>query len=258
MIHKQIQDKLKTHEILADLGVQTVYSSTGFSTLNEVINIAAQRGLSYIAITDYIDCSESNGDALIKQKAHLMSLNRIKDPRITVVSGAEIGFNKVAVHNSAGLPDVKWLIASDYSYTKRVFEVIKRSVESAVRLGIRAIGHPEQGLQYMVEGNQEQLTTQMRDYLDWLVDFCKLEKVYLGISELSARVESLNTIQSYWMNYAATNGNWVYLSSDARCCIDVGDFEKTTELVNDVGITKNHILNCDAERLQKMFGGSYA
>lgn len=253
--------KIQNWDIIADLGTRTLHSPTGFATLEENIHTAVQRGLEYLAITDYFKAESGQDTAIITERMHMTSLLRVRDPRITLIPGVEFDLG-LDLHSVGGgnLPTMPWTTASDYKVltNTRGLTQMRERIELRVRNGLKALAHPEQSLAYLsgTETSAE-LSNIEKEFYDWLVYFCKKEKVYLGVSELSTRTERTSTAQKYWLRYAAQNDNPLFLASDAAHSIDVGDFTNVTAMIIDMNIRMSNILNCDKDTLNMMFGRGF-
>ena len=268
MLHRQIQDKLTQDDIKADLGVQTVYSSTGFSTVNENIIGALQMGMEYLAITDYIDWAVTEDTPMDRANAYIRSLYELKDVRINLIAGLELSFMPAYSYSILNLPKLKWLTASNYAnnesnyYSKSYIDRLKSNITQAVRYGINAVAHPEQNLHYLMSNEyinnitSNALEDTTKEFFDWLVDYCKEKNLYMGISEYSLHDPKYRKSAEYWIQHAIDNDNLIYLNTDARLCTAVGDFEETIQVCNRLGVRKQYILNCDIEKLHYMFGGT--
>ena len=87
-----------------------------------------------------------------------------------------------------------------------------------------------------------------------IVDLAIDRGIYLELNENSIRRGLYNgniDRMKQWVSYAVRRGAWFCLGTDAHYAEAVGDFTNIIELVNDMGIEKSRILNCNEQELFK-------
>ena len=79
--------------------------------------------------------------------------------------------------------------------------------------------------------------------------------MFLEVNESSIRSDECGGIDRLkcWLTLAKKNKNIIYLGTDAHYCKQVGDFNKTIALLNEIEYPKELILNCNLDLLEKTF-----
>ena len=254
MFQSCVESVINTVDIRADLGIQTIHTVTGLGTLNEVIQVANVRDLRYLAITD-----QYNIDNPVRERMYLNSLVGVRDSRVKVIPGIELSLEGVTSNIMRDIRELSWVTISDYTtpIRERSLEAMQMSYTRVANSGIKAFPHPEQSYRYLL-GSRDTVTGLVtetkKEFYSWFIPFCKSRRLWLGVSELSARERDLRPELIYWLKLAIANNNLLYLCSDARHSQDVGDFTSTLEILNKLGVKKRQILNCNQVKLEQLFG----
>lgn len=218
---------------------------------------ATRHGMKYIANTDHLYQSGSNNDIhneFIRMRYMADRVNKYSD--VTVIGSAEFNvmidpkeFRYVKDH-------LKWkplgLHGMLYDITKESFDslyadYVKRSEWN------NAFVHIERELDRVNNyESRNEITNSCKEYMEKLVELAKKKDIYLEVNEASFEAEGHNVIDrlKYWLTIARDNGNMIYLGSDAHYCEEVGVFPNAIKLINEVGIDKAKILNCDEDKLR--------
>lgn len=77
----------------------------------------------------------------------------------------------------------------------------------------------------------------------------------MEVNEHSLTSNVANEVEKirYWLSVAKENGNKIYLGTDAHYYTQVGDFEHTIRMLNEVGYPKELILNCNENMIDDLY-----
>jgi DNA polymerase (family X) len=140
-------------ELRGDLHVHTTLSGDGKSPLEEMIARAAERGYSYVAITDHAENLAFNGvsrELLRAQRVEIAALRK-RYPEMTILHGAElnIGRDGGVDYDEAFRRELDWSVAGVHSHfdldeaqqTRRVLKAMEDpTVHAIAHLTGRRIG----------------------------------------------------------------------------------------------------------------------
>jgi putative hydrolase len=245
-------------EILADMHTHSTFSKHAYSSIKENIDIARERGLKYMAITDHYF---GNGDLLEKKN----EFNRIKyaEERINIytdikiIGSCEFNLNQ-DVFNFEKLINIiwkpiglhNWFVDTENLTTDDVYNLFV----SAHKKGHNAFVHIERELHKI--GNGQYSKDELDCLLHKIVDYAYTNDIYLEVNESTIIMNDGGSPKRLknWLSYAKEKGNKIYLGSDAHYCFEVGKFENVIKLLNDLDYPKELILNCNEDMLKEMFG----
>lgn len=255
------------NDILADLHVHTIASLHAYSTIWENIQIAKERGLEYIAITDHYF---NLGDAITTKNevgriAYLEKTTNIGNLPVKVIGGAEFNLNQVIpkgkdYHNK--LMKLKWKPIGLHTWFVNVenttlnqlyclFEIAAMNLDN-----FTTFAHIERELQDIDNKRHGSiLDDEIKEFLEKVVLIAKKYDIILEVNEASLiRNEGGGKERvRYWLNFAKENKCKISLGTDAHFCMAVGDFTNTIELLNELDYPKELILNCNRDWLETMF-----
>lgn len=247
------------NDIYADLHIHTIASLHAFSTLRECIEEASRKSLLYIAVTDHF---YNDGSVLMRKNeiSRMMHLeNHVQNNcfGVKVISGAE--FNVAQdIPSWQKLKRLKWKLIGTHGWfidrDKTSFEDLYHYYEESSSR-FESFAHIERELSRFQCNDGNFFSDKMKVFLKKIVALARKNDVYLELNEES--LKSQNTIYReaiiYWLKIAKENGNIISLGSDAHYYSEVGDFQSTLSLLNDLDYRRENILNCDLDRLQEIF-----
>lgn len=229
-------------QLEADLHVHTVASGHGYSTVKEIIDAAAEKGLKMLAITDH--GLKMPGAPHLYHFTNMVSMPKMVKG-IEILAGVEANIIDVS-----GNIDVPEQIASSYldivlagfhddtGYQGNSVEENTRAIIGAIKNPqVHAIVHP---------GNPE-----------YPVDIEKVvlaAKKYNKAIELNnhsfvARPDSFSRCRLF-AKLAKKHKVTVVINSDAHVCYNVGECQNALKLALDAGIDESLILNTSAEKVK--------
>lgn len=252
------------NDILADMHTHTHFSLHGYSTVKENIDVAKERGLKYLVISDHF---YGNGDELELKN----EINRIKyleervnpcETDIKVIGSAEFNIGQVSdsLEKLAGLKWRpiglhNWFIDTNTTTLNDLSKLILNLANSKNKLTFNALVHIERELHKIDNCKHgSELTSEVKEFLTEVVKFCKTEHIYMEVNESSLVLNEGGSVErlKYWLSIAKTNGNMIYMGSDAHYCKEVGVFNKSIDLLNDIDYPKEWILNCNNTLLDSL------
>ncbi|MEX2421909.1 MAG: helix-hairpin-helix domain-containing protein, partial [Actinomycetota bacterium] len=133
-------------DLRGDLHDHTDLSGDGRQSLEELVEAAAGRGLSYLAVTDHAEDLRMNGanrEQMLAQRARIRTLEQSRGD-IRILHGAElnIGIDGSLDYDADFLRGFDWLVASVHSHFSRSVEEQTARVLAAIRHpSVAAIGH---------------------------------------------------------------------------------------------------------------------
>lgn len=227
--------------IEADTHTHTVASTHGYSTVLEIANSAAARGLRAVAITDHTPASTDGPHIWHFHNLHKALPRKISG--VNIIFGAESSVSDYDgsidfPHNECAALD--WIIASihrdklPYASAERVTEMYLRLAENP---DIDVIGHCASPL-YMF------------DYEKCLKKFKECGKL-VEINESTilwknAR-DNYRTIIALCKKYEVP----VVVNTDAHFCGIVGDVTESEKLLAEVDFPRRLVLNADWDKLRE-------
>lgn len=246
-------------DIIADLHTHTIFSKHAYSTVTENIEVAKQKGLKYLGITDHYF---GNGDELDKKN----EVNRIKyleervnssDLGINVIGSAEFNlfqevfdYKKLETLKWKPIGLHNWFVETDSLTLDALFEEFKLRAEC---YGVNAFVHIERELHkinHKVYGAT--LSQDIKMFLSTLVELAKKRDICLEVNESTLVPKEMGSDKrlEFWLRYAKEHRNFIYLGTDAHYCNEVGCFERVISLLNAVDYPKELIMNCNIDLLK--------
>lgn len=238
------------YNIIADLHTHSVTSIHAYSTINENIQGAVNRGLKYIASTDHYFKYDDRMYNINLEQGYF-SLRRISrtENRIKFISGIE--FN---VCEDDGMPEklrfFPWIIASCHNgfIKNKTLDDIKKDLTYKIENKlITTVGHPDKFL------NQKFDDENYKEFYKWLIDICKKNNIYIELNNASCKYEDCHDLLIYWLTLAKENNVMISLGSDAHYFLEVGDFTDTIKILEEVNFPSELILNCNEKLLDELF-----
>ena len=226
-------------KIIADLHTHTVASTHGFSTIKEIVDVAAQKGLSAVAITDHTPASTDGPHVWHFHNLHKAIPREVNG--VKIIYGAESSIidyegNIDFPHEECAALD--WIIASfhkDMLKPASFEEHTNMYLKLAENDDIDVIGH-----------------------CATVVCPFDYEKCLKKFKECGRLVE-INESTILWKN---TRENYreiiricrkyeipVVINTDAHFCTIVGDVAESLKLAEEIGLPEKLVVNADWDRL---------
>lgn len=252
---------IRQKDIIADLHIHTLASLHAHSTLHECIQVAAENGMRYIAITDhyYGDGTELYRKNEINRLVNLEKCVLTTKYGVKVVGGAEFNISQnvdqwerlkklawklVGVHG--------WFLNRESTTLEALFDYFQ---DAANRYD--AFAHIERELNridYCKYGRS--LTEEIKLFLKRLVLLAKEKNIILELNESSLAVDKEGNSDRimYWLSFAKQQGVLISIGTDSHYCEQVGVFSNVINILNEVHYPKEQVINCNENILQKLFG----
>ena len=226
-------------KIIADLHTHTVASTHGFSTIKEIVDVSAQKGLSAVAITDHTPASTDGPHVWHFHNLHKAIPREVNG--VKIIYGAESSIidydgNIDFPHEECAALD--WMIASFHK------DMLKpASFEEHTNMYLKLAENDD----IDVIGNCATVVCPF-DY----------EKCLKKFKECGRLVE-INESTILWKN---TRENYreiiricrkyeipVVINTDAHFCTIVGDVTESLKLAEEIGLPEKLVVNADWDRL---------
>ncbi len=117
---RKLPELVEVGDIRGDLHVHSAWSGDGRSSLEDMVSAAAERGLSYVAITDHGENLTINGlsrEQVMHEREEIEEL-RITYPKLTILHGAELNIDPDGGvdYDEEFLAGFDWCVASVHSH----------------------------------------------------------------------------------------------------------------------------------------------
>jgi len=130
---------VSVEDIRGDLHVHSTWSGDGRSSLDDMIRVAAERGLEYVAMTEHAENLAINGLSREQVREEAAELARLREafPNLTILQGSElnIGADGSLDYDHDFLMGFDWCVASVHSH----FDLSQAEQTDRV---LTAISHP--------------------------------------------------------------------------------------------------------------------
>jgi len=223
-----------------DLHCHTIASGHAYSTIKENAEVAAQKGLKMIAITDH-------GPALGEPISTYYFGNMTVIPRqiegVYILRGVEA--NILDVDGTLDLPE-RFLKKLDIVLAGLHNDCFSgKTVEDNTKAIIAAMKNPY--VDVIVHPGNPAFPIE----IDKFVEAAKELNVHIEINNSSFIGSRKGSEENCLMiaKKAAAIGAKVCLGSDAHFCFDVGNLEKANEIVEKAGILEDNILNTSVDKV---------
>lgn len=227
--------------IEADLHVHTIASGHGYSTIKEIVDIAVEKGVKMIGITDH--GLNMPGAPHWYHFTNMISLPRVLNG-VEVLRGVEAN-----ILDAAGTIDMPEMVLSSYldlvlagfhdetGYTGK-------SVEDHTRAMIAAIQNPY--VHVIVHPGNPKYPVDVEKVVRAAKEYNKA--IEINSNSLIVRPGSIDRCNQF-AKMAKKYGVWVALNSDAHICYNVGNCEQAVNLAREAGITEEQMLNSSVDRV---------
>lgn len=133
-------------DIRGDLHVHSTWSGDGRSSLEDMIDAVADRGLEYVAMTEHGEDLSINGLSRAKVSAQAFRLEELRPrhPDLTILHGSELNISRNGGldYDDEYLLGFDWCVASVHShFDLPVAEQTRRLLRAMANPGVNAIGH---------------------------------------------------------------------------------------------------------------------
>lgn len=248
---------IESKDIIADMHTHTVASQHAYSTVEENMTYALKNGMKYIAITDHYF---HNGDELTnKQELYRVkfmegNVNMYSD--VKIIGSAEFNIIQDTEYRDA-FRFLKWRpIGLHKSFAPCIGTMNYNDLFEEFVLAAEwntAFNHIERELEELCYGKfTNGLIDEAKVFLERLVLLAKEKNIYLEVNENSLIKNKYQPIMRFWMNIAAENGNRFCLGTDAHYCRAVGHFDRCVDFLNEFGIDKSRVLNCNEDEVKAL------
>jgi DNA polymerase (family 10) len=142
----ELPDLVELDDLRGDLHHHTTLSRDGHSTLGEVLQAAAARGLLYLAVTDHgedLSISGVSREQMLAQRAEIAEMQS-EHPDLAILHGAElnIGPDGGLDYDDDFLAGFDWCVASVHSHFRLdPAQQTERIVRAMRHPAVKAIGH---------------------------------------------------------------------------------------------------------------------
>ncbi|HBK53879.1 phosphatase [Syntrophomonas wolfei] len=227
----------------ADLHIHTTASGHGYSTIKEIADIASEKGLKMIAITDH--GLKMPGAPHWYYFTNLISLPRVMQG-VEVLRGVEA--NILDLEGNVDMPEI---VMSDYldivlagfhdetGYSGRGVEENTQAMVAAIKNPyVHIIVHPGNP-RFPIDVEQVVLAAKQYN-----------KAIELNNSSFVVRPGS-QSLCSQFAKAAKKHNALVSINSDAHICYNVGENAKAMDLALDAGIRNSQILNSSSRKIDE-------
>lgn len=265
-------DTIKFLDIIADMHTHTIFSKHAYSTVKENADVAVERGIDFLAITDHYYGSDDKIDRINELTRMAYIGKNVNHEWVNIISGAEFNLNQ-ALKSDVRVDEVcekcKWRLAGFHSWFLNPYEICLDSVPEYFEEMISghttpqefdgptdhlmppaAFAHIERELFKCCDATPQRV----KETLTRIVDLALENNIILEINETSLLTSNSSNkhreLMEYWISYALNSGKPVMFSfgSDAHYCSMVGSFENAVDLANKLGIAPEQIINHKVNR----------
>lgn len=247
---------IERKDIFADMHIHTISSLHGYSTLKECIDVAADKGLQYIAITDhyYNDGTVLNRKNEVNRIVYLEKRASSTQRNVKIIGGAEFNIAQ-DIPDWNKLKKLKWKLIGVHSWfldreMTTLDELFHDFEEAAERF--TSFAHIERELHKIDHCKHgSELTDEVKIFLEKMVLLAKRTDTVLELNESSLVTNEAGAYERarFWLSLAKDNGNIISLGTDSHYCEEIGEFGNAIDLLNKVCFPKERILNCNEEIL---------
>jgi putative hydrolase len=232
-------------KIIADLHTHTTASGHAADTIRTVCEIAAQRGLQGVAITDHGPTVPGGADMV-----YFMALQRMVDAidtPIRVLSGIEDD-----IINVKGELSIKEEIAGRLEIVKVGCHPFTWIAEQSMKVRTDAILNAIERRRFRV------FTHPVGSYCDFdlntVVEACAAGGIALELNESKADDVRKNLA---FIELCAELEAYVTVSSDAHVAEEVGNFTKSLSILETVRFPRSLVINTSTDKIASHFGISW-
>ena len=260
----ETNEQLKKSDIIAELRLHT----NEYMTYKDAIESAQKQSMLMVGITNEFT---GTGERVAQQKEIRKlydiheRLSRFSDENgIRTISGVEIHIGHKYT-SLEPLKDIQIRVAVlDELYwgvIRQDIESLKREIKDLIDRGyINVIASPEKKMDLLNNGKyREGITQALKEYYQWLVNYCKKNKVLLEVCEETLWKNEGGDFERlvYWTKLAKDNNNPIIVSSNAYITNEVGNLERAVEFLNWIEYPKSLIVNTSTKQMKLLFPERY-
>lgn len=256
---------IREQEIIAELRLHT----DRYMTQKETIEAAKEANLSVIGITNQF---MGTGDR-VTQKIEIQKLYEgperlarfLGDSMgIRVIGGVEIHigqkYNDLEVIKELPIRVGK-LNELFWGIQRQDLDALEKEIKELIDRGyINVVASPERKIGILNGGKYSLgLTPAVKQYYQWLVDYCKKNRVLLEVCEESLWNDEGGDFErlEYWVRLAKENNNPIIVSSNAYVTQEVGSIDRAIQFLNYIGYPKKLIVNSSEKSIELLFPNEY-
>lgn len=247
-------------DIIADMHTHTIFSLHAYSTIEENIRAAKEQNLKYLCISDHY---WNDGTDVHRRN----EINRIKymedricpwEKDLRVISSSEFNLGQ-ELYEYKKIDNLVWKPIGLHSF------VFKNGLESmgldyllflfydAAKHGYNAFVHLERELYKL--NYKSYSKEELAKFMYKIVDLACKNNIYLEVNESSLITDEVGGVDRLitWLTYAKKKDCNIYLGSDAHYSMEIGRFDRSICVLNQIGYPKELVLNCDKDKLKSLF-----
>lgn len=230
-------------KLIADLHVHTIASGHGYSTIQEIVDEAVNKGIKMVAITDH-GLNMPGGPHLYHFTNMISNPKKIKG--VEILRGVEA--NILDSNGNIDMPEevlssyLDLVLAGFHNETGYTGE----SVEDHTRAMIAAIKNPY--VHIIVHPGNPKYPVDAEKVI-------KAAKEYNKAIELNGNSSLVRPGSSFYCHQFARLAKkyevWVAINSDAHICYNIGNFSEAITIAKKIGISEKQILNTSIGKIHR-------
>lgn len=247
---------LRKEDIIADMHMHTIVSKHAYSTIKENMDVARERGMKYIGITEhyYNDGTDIEKKNEVVRTVYANRINRLADD-VKIISSFEFNINQ-PWYDEEKMDVLKWRPIGLHSWfvdfeTLTLDELYALFVKAHVEHRINVFVHIEREIHKLNHGKHDTLDEDVKDFYKKMVRYAKENNIILEVNESSIITNEGHSVARmvYWLTLAKELGVKLSLGSDAHYCNEVADFRNCITMLNKIGYPKELIINCNEDMI---------
>ena len=249
---------LRKEDIIADMHMHTIVSKHAYSTIKENMDVARDRGMKYIGITEhyYNDGTDIERKNEVVRTVYANRINRLAED-VKIISSFEFNLNQ-PWYDEAKMDVLKWRPIGLHSWfvdfeTLTLDGLYDLFVQSHKEHRTNVFVHIEREIHKLNHCKHSHLDDDVMRFYRNLVQYAKDNDIILEVNESSIVTNEGNNVARmvYWLNLAKDLGVKISIGSDAHYCNEVADFRHCITMLNKIGYPKELIINCNEEEIVK-------
>lgn len=253
----QENEMIKQKDIIADLHTHSIASLHAFSTYQENLIEARNKGLEYLAVTDHYygfsDIMLHNNE--IARLLDASKFNKHIDKLgVRLIPGVELNvqqsipeqIRKNVIWRPEGLHS--WFLDMNTLSFSALLAMLEEDMVSGK---MTALAHIERGIshfhKYHDGTNQVVTEREIIDFLCSVIYLCEKYNIPMELNETSLTNEGHFHLVEKWLDISKQRDIIYYLGSDAHISYDVGVFPQSIELLNRFNVPEEKVINCNRD-----------
>ena len=247
---------LKKEDIIADMHMHTIVSKHAYSTIKENMDVARERGMKYIGITEhyYNDGTDIEKKNEIVRTVYANRINRLASD-VKIISSFEFNLNQ-EWYDDDKIEMLKWRPVGIHSWfvdfdTLTLDGLYDLFVKSHEQHQTNVFVHIEREIHKIDGGKHKTLDEDVQNFYKKIVTYAKENNIFLEVNESSIVTNEGHGVSRmvYWLTLAKEAGITITMGSDAHYCNEVADFRHSIKMLNKIGYPKELIFNCNEEMI---------